>query len=107
MKIQDKILAGFSALALAASLFGCTDKLQLGDAFLETAQSGALPLDSVFSNATYTELYLADIYAMQYYGLPHSYSPIPHSANVYTVTLDALTDLYQHHWDGVDAYSLF
>lgn len=107
MKIQDKILAGFSALALAASLFGCTDKLQLGDAFLETAQSGALPLDSVFSNATYTEQYLADIYAMQYYGLPHSYSPIPHSANVYTVKLDALTDLYQHHWDGVDAYTLF
>ncbi|MCQ2154136.1 MAG: hypothetical protein MJY44_06210, partial [Bacteroidales bacterium] len=107
MKIQDKILAGLSALALAASLAGCTDELKFGDSFLEPSPDGTVPLDTVFGNAAYTEQYLADIYALQYYGLPHSYSPVPHSEYAYTAKLDALTDLYQHHWDGVDAYSLF
>lgn len=94
-------------LAAAAAISSCTDEVKFGDAFIEKAPGGTVTLDTVFTNATYTQQFLNALYSRQYYGLPYSTDVGMHSSNPYTGKFDGLTDLYQQHWAGNQLWSSY
>ncbi len=105
---NNKIFTGISAFLLSAMAFtACTDDVKFADSFIEKSPGNTVSLDTVFNSATYTKQFLTGIYALQYYGLPYSNNRTPHSSFSFTSKLDAMTDLYQHHWNGADAYNLY
>ena len=93
------ILAGLAAT-------GCTDEVQLGNAFLDKAPGGTTNLDSIFANPDYVNQLLTNIYNKQYYGLPYN-SGKNNAASPYQGKLDALTDLYQMHWADCAVWKVY
>lgn len=95
------VLAGIAAT-------GCTDEVQLGNAFLDKAPGGTLNIDSIFNNPDYVNQFLTNIYNQQYYGLPYGSSkPMTQAASPYNGKLDALTDLYQMHWTSQKVWTSY
>lgn len=108
MKIFKNIYTGLSAFILATvGITGCTDEVKFADSFIEKAPGGTVVLDTVFNSAEYTKQFLTGIYALQYYGLPFNQSAPANSQHSYVGKLDALTDIYQIHWGGVDLFNNF
>ena len=96
MKRIIKISLGFLVIVgLGLALDSCTDRLLIGDAFLEKAPGGAVSADTVFTNAEYTRQFLVGIYSRQYYGLPCDGAAKPRSQNYGNGHPDALTEDFQ------------
>ncbi|MDE5997756.1 MAG: RagB/SusD family nutrient uptake outer membrane protein [Muribaculaceae bacterium] len=104
---MKKTFHSIFALALAAiGATGCTDEVQVGNAFLDKAPGGTMNLDSIFSNPDYINQFLTNIYNKQYYGLPYNQGK-NQAAGTYNGKLDALTDLYQLHWAGSKVWNSY
>lgn len=104
---MKKAFHSIFALALAAiCATGCTDEVQVGNAFLDKSPGGTMNLDSIFSNPDYINQFLTNIYNKQYYGLPYNQDK-NQAAGVYNGKLDALTDLYQLHWAGSKVWNSY
>ena len=96
----------FAMILGGIALTGCTDEMQVGNAFLDKAPGGATNLDSIFSNPDYVNQFLTNIYNQQYYGLPYN-SDKGQFASPYNGKLDALTDLYQMHWASCKVWTSY
>ncbi len=108
MKLQHIFYASALTLVSATFFMACTDDVKLGDSFVEKAPGGTVTIDTVFNSAEYTRQFLTGIYGMQYYGLPFSSaSGIPTSQHAYQGKLDALTDIYQIHWNGTAIFNSY
>ena len=104
---MKKAFHSIFAIALAViGATGCTDEVQVGNAFLDKAPGGTLNLDSIFSNPDYINQFLTNIYNKQYYGLPYNQNR-NQAAGTYNGKLDALTDLYQLHWAGSKVWNSY
>ena len=104
---MKKAFHSIFALSLAAIIAtGCTDEVQVGNAFLDKAPGGTMNLDSIFSNPDYINQFLTNIYNKQYYGLPYNQGK-NQAAGTYNGKLDALTDLYQLHWAGSKVWNSY
>ncbi|MBD5260694.1 MAG: RagB/SusD family nutrient uptake outer membrane protein [Bacteroides sp.] len=96
----------FAAILAGMAATGCTDEVQLGNAFLDKAPGGTTNLDSIFANSDYVNQLLTNIYSKQYYGLPYNQGK-NQAASPYNGKLDALTDLYQMHWSSCKVWSSY
>ena len=96
----------FAAVLAGIAATGCTDEVQLGNAFLDKAPGGTTNLDSIFANPDYVNQLLTGIYNKQYYGLPYN-SGKNQAASPYNGKLDALTDLYQMHWSSCKVWTSY
>lgn len=105
---MKKIFHGIFAAVLAGmAATGCTDEVQMGNAFLDKAPGGTTNLDSIFANPDYVNQLLTFIYNRQYYGLPYNNTDKSQSASPYNGKLDALTDIYQMHWSSCKVWSSY
>lgn len=84
----------------------CTDKVAVGNAFLEKPAGSTVTKDTVFNSPEYTEQFLTGIYSLQYYGLPYTTSTTT-SQNLYFGKLDQLTDCWIMHWADAAIYNTF
>jgi hypothetical protein len=96
----------FAMILAGMAVTGCTDEVQLGNAFLDKAPGGSMNLDSIFNNPDYVNQFLTNIYNKQYYGLPYN-SGKNQAASPYNGKLDALTDLYQMHWSSCKVWTSY
>lgn len=96
----------FAMVLAGMAVTGCTDEVQLGNAFLDKAPGGTMNLDSIFNNPDYVNQFLTNIYNKQYYGLPYN-SGKNQAASPYNGKLDALTDLYQMHWSSCKVWTSY
>ncbi len=97
-----------AAAAFALGMGSCTDDIEFGNEFLDKSPGSTVTIDTVFRYADYTEGFLANIYAKQYYGLPYNnYSTTAWSENHYNGKYDAVTDLYQLHWSSTNVYTCY
>ncbi|WP_308757323.1 RagB/SusD family nutrient uptake outer membrane protein [uncultured Bacteroides sp.] len=102
MKMQYKNIFGSAVLGLliATSVSSCVDEIRFGDAFLEKAPGGTVTQDTVFNSAKYTKQFLTGIYALQYYGLPHSNDDqFPYPNDTYRGKWEMLSDCWHNHWE--------
>ncbi|MDE6379891.1 MAG: RagB/SusD family nutrient uptake outer membrane protein [Muribaculaceae bacterium] len=97
----------FAAILAGMVATGCTDEVQVGNAFLDKAPGGTTNLDSIFANPDYVNQLLTFIYNRQYYGLPYNNTEKNQAASPYNGKLDALTDLYQMHWSSCKVWSSY
>ena len=97
----------FAAILAGMAATGCTDEVQVGNAFLDKAPGGTTNLDSIFANPDYVNQLLTFIYNRQYYGLPYNNTEKNQAASPYNGKLDALTDLYQMHWSSCKVWSSY
>ncbi len=106
---MKKAIHSIFALVLAGMVAtGCTDDVQVGNAFLDKTPGGSTTLDSIFANPDYVNQLLTNIYNKQYYGLPYSStSGLPQAASPYNGKLDAFTDLYQMHWSSQKVWTSY
>ena len=107
MKLHHKIVTGVVALLIGSMAFtACTDEIKFGNAFIEKTPGGTVSLDTVFGSAEYTRQFLVGLYVLQYYGLPFkNATSAPWSASYWNSKLDAMTDCYQQHFSGSEAYN--
>ncbi len=109
MKLHHKIVTGVVALLIGSMAFtACTDEIKFGNAFIEKTPGGTVSLDTVFGSAEYTRQFLVGLYVLQYYGLPFkNATSAPWSASYWNSKLDAMTDCYQQHFSGSEAYNRY
>ena len=109
MKLHHKIVSGVVALIIGSMAFtACTDEIKFGNAFIEKTPGGTVSLDTVFGSAEYTKQFLVGLYVLQYYGLPFkNATSAPWSASYWNSKLDAMTDCYQQHFSGSEAYNRY
>ena len=109
MKLHHRIASGVVALLIGSMAFtSCTDEIKFGNAFIEKTPGGTVSLDTVFASAEYTKQFLVGLYVLQYYGLPFkNATSAPWSASYWNSKLDAMTDCYQQHFSGSEAYNRY
>ena len=109
MKLHHRIASGVVALLIGSMAFtSCTDEIKFGNAFVEKTPGGTVSLDTVFASAEYTKQFLVGLYVLQYYGLPFkNATSAPWSASYWNSKLDAMTDCYQQHFSGSEAYNRY
>ena len=89
MKLHHRIASGVVALLIGSMAFTSS-------------------LDTVFASAEYTKQFLVGLYVLQYYGLPFkNATSAPWSASYWNSKLDAMTDCYQQHFSGSEAYNRY